>query len=135
MSQQLTAFSHGFVKSAGFDRTLTHELYDALAGTPQIAVVVDSKSHWIFVAQGSLVSLQFPTLIARAVSGGAQGDTDLDILRTTSWLVTIQVITLLPSVSSIGIRTRNKPTALSSTTASFGLGAPYFIRRPERRSC
>ncbi|SFH58210.1 Tetratricopeptide repeat-containing protein [Nitrosospira sp. Nsp14] len=118
--------SRGLVRSASFDRKLARKLYKDLFGAPQIAAVVDQKSHWILVPQGGFISLPFSTLIAGPISGGAVADADPDVLRTTSWLATTKVLTLLPSVSSLRMRTEKRPTATPDATAFFGLGDPSF---------
>ena len=119
--------SGGPIRSAGFNRELARGLYKDLFGAPQIAAIVESKSNWILVPQGALVSLPFSTLIASPIlSGGILADADPEVLRKTAWLGVTKILTQLPSVSSLRPRAERSPSTISSPVFFFGLGDPAF---------
>ena len=107
----------------GFDRHAAKALYDSLFGEPAVTSILGSKSKWILVPQGPLVSLPFAALVTETPSGR---DDDPVALRGTRWLGLERTLSVLPSASSLRmLRSSERPSALG-TRPFFGLGDPEF---------
>jgi CHAT domain-containing protein len=83
-----------------FDRKMSHDLYTALLGDPQIQPVIGEAGvdTLLIVPSGSLTSLPPALLVVDAPTGS---DTDPAALRSTHWLIRDKAIAVLPAVSSL----------------------------------
>lgn len=80
---------------ATFDRSEAYALFLELFGQEKIAEVIEDKPRWIVVPQGEFLSLPFNTLITKPPRGG---DSEIEELRSTSWMVFERQFIVVPSV-------------------------------------
>jgi len=106
-----------------FDANSAHALYQALFG--QVEDLIKDK-HLLIVPSSSLTQLPFYVLVTEKPEASRPGETDHAEIK---WLVDRQSVAILPSVGSLEVLRRMRPT--QAHRALIGFGDPLLDGRPD----
>jgi CHAT domain-containing protein len=106
-----------------FDTAYAYELYETLFG--QIEDLIKDK-HLLIVPSKALTQLPFYVLVTEKPDAGRSGKNDL---AETKWLVNRQSVAVLPSVGSLAVLRRMRPTQAHHSL--IGFGDPLLDGRPD----
>jgi CHAT domain-containing protein/tetratricopeptide (TPR) repeat protein len=106
-----------------FDTTYAYELYQTLFG--QVEDLIKDK-HLLIVPSKALTQLPFYVLVTEKPEAGRSGKNDLAEIK---WLVNRQSVAVLPSVGSLAVLRRMRPT--QAHRALIGFGDPLLDGRPD----
>src|SRR6266478_5922675 len=97
-----------------FDTTYAYELYQTLFG--QVEDLIKDK-HLLIVPSKALTQLPFYVLVTEKPDASRSGKNDL---AETKWLVNRQSVAVLPSVGSLAVLRRMRPTQAHQALIGFG---------------
>jgi len=106
-----------------FDTTYAYELYQTLFG--QVEDLIKDK-HLLIVPSKALTQLPFYVLVTEKPDASRSGKNDL---AKTKWLVNRQSVAVLPSVGSLAVLRKMRPT--QAHQALIGFGDPLLDGRPD----
>jgi CHAT domain-containing protein len=106
-----------------FDTTYAYEVYRTLFG--QVEDLIKDK-HLLIVPSKALTQLPFYVLVTEKPEAGGSGKTNY---ADTKWLVDRQSVAVLPSVGSLAVLRRMRPT--QAHRALIGFGDPLLDGRPD----